>query len=129
MNINEIAGLEKQIANLKLKLKRAKSNSIKVTIKPTEDLSQATVFEINHCITSYFEHLVYSYDLDKAVLVLKAPSYDIWPAIQMAVNSGKIRNKDLIFALEYLVKCIGDGPSEGCKYTLKDVYPVKGDAL
>ena len=115
---NEIKQLETEMAKLKRTLKRRKKESIQVLLSPTTEFDKTAVFDLNHFINSYFEHLVYDYDLDEAKLTLRAPAYDVWPALQLAVKSHTVRNKAVSTAVQSLVSSIVNGTSTSSQYVL-----------
>ena len=115
---NEIKRLESEIAKLKRTLKRRKKESIQVLLSPTSEFDKAAIFELNHFISSYFEHLVYDYDLDEAKLTIRAPAYDVWPVLQLAVKSQTLRNESVKAAVQSLVSSIVNGTSTSSQYVL-----------
>ena len=115
---NEIKHLESEIAKLKRNLKRSKKGSIQVLLSPTSEFDKTAIFELNHFISSYFEHLVYEYDLDEAKLTLRAPAYDVWPILQLAVKSHTVRNKAVSTAVQNLINSIVNGTSTSSRYVL-----------
>lgn len=118
MTNNEIKRLESEIAKLKRTLKRRKKESIQVLLSPTSEFDKAAIFELNHFISSYFEHLVYDYDLDEAKLTIRAPAYDVWPILQLAVKSHTLRNESVKVAVQSLVSSIVNGTSTSSQYVL-----------
>ena len=115
---NEIKQLETEMAKLKRTLKRRKKESIQVLLSPTTEFDKTAIFDLNHFINSYFEHLVYDYDLDEAKLTLRAPAYDVWPALQLAVKSHTVRNKAVSTAVQNLINSIVNGTSSSYQYVL-----------
>lgn len=115
---NEIKQLETEMAKLKRTLKRRKKESIQVLLSPTTEFDKTAIFDLNHFINSYFEHLVYDYDLDEAKLTLRAPAYDVWPALQLAVKSQTVRNKAVSAAVQNLINSIVNGTSTSSQYVL-----------
>lgn len=115
---NEIKQLETEMAKLKRTLKRRKKESIQVLLSPTTEFDKTAIFDLNHFINSYFEHLVYDYDLDEAKLTLRAPAYDVWPALQLAVKAHTVRNKAVSTAVQNLINSIVNGTSSSSQYVL-----------
>lgn len=121
MYTNEIYNLEKEVEKLTRQLERAKDNAVKVTIAPIENKleSESTLFTIQNLINTHFEHLIYSYDSDKNVMVLWAEGYQIWPTLNLAITTPQIKDPILKECLRALSDEIRVGKSEDKTYYLK----------